>query len=364
MNEREAMDALRTSNHALQAALDVANMATWGWDETAAVELWSAKTKAIFGVAPAIDMTKELFVSLLHPEDVPRYQAAWAAAIDPLGNHVYQLVYRIHRANDGAERWISSKAAMEFDGEQLVRVMGALRDITDEQVAAKDLRQSEAKLKLGMAVAGLGLGAMDYFNDQITLDETAASLFALPSNSRVPRGDVHARFHPDDAPSIEALVAAALDPTGSGFMSVDHRIVRPDGSVRWVAARKQVEFSPYSTGCTRRATTGKKHYARSKELAAQGLVSQDQVSDALANLAIAQNQLANVQFQAKVTRAKGSEYAIAETELRKARIYEQRVKNSFKKQEVCSEFSGVLTSCNVVHGDVLFPGKTLMLLSP
>ena len=159
MNEHEAMDALRVSHHSLQAALDVANMATWGWDEIAQVEHWSAKTKAIFGVAPAMDMTKVLFVSLLHPEDVPRYQAAWTAAIDPLGNRIYQLVYRIHRADDGAERWISSKAAMEFDGEQLVRVMGALRDITDEQDTAKALRQSEAKLKLGMAVAGRGFGS-------------------------------------------------------------------------------------------------------------------------------------------------------------------------------------------------------------
>ena len=48
----------------------------------------------------------------------------------------------------------------------------------------------------------------------------------------------------------------ALDPTGSGFMSVDHRIVRPDGSVRWVVARKQVEFSSRGSAGTRRATTG------------------------------------------------------------------------------------------------------------
>jgi PAS domain S-box-containing protein len=140
--------------------------------------------------------------------------------------------------------------------EAMDALRGINRDITDEQEAAKALRLSEAKLKLGMAVAGLGLGAMDYLNDQIVLDETAAALFALPANASISRRDVHARFHPDDASSIAALVAAALDPTGSGFLSNEHRIVRPDGSVRWVAARKQVEFSPRGAGAARRATTG------------------------------------------------------------------------------------------------------------
>jgi PAS domain S-box-containing protein len=140
--------------------------------------------------------------------------------------------------------------------EAMDALRGINRDITDEQEAAKALRLSETKLKLGMAVAGLGLGAMDYLAGQITLDVTAAALFALPSNTPIPRGDVHDRFHPDDAPSITALMTAALTPTGSGFMSVDHRIVRPDGSTRWVAARKQVEFSSPSCDGMRRATTG------------------------------------------------------------------------------------------------------------
>ena len=117
------------------------------------------------------------------------------------------------------------------------------------------LRASEAKLSLGISVAGLGLGTIDYQLDTVTLDETAGALLGLPGNAPVPRSEVHARFHPDDRADILSKMAKSLDPSGNGLLAVDHRIVRPDGSVLWLSARKKIEFSLPSDG-TPRATTG------------------------------------------------------------------------------------------------------------
>ncbi len=119
-----------------------------------------------------------------------------------------------------------------------------------------EIYASDAKLLLGAAVAGLGLGEMDYLNDTITLDDIAAELFALPANIPIRRGDVHARFHPDDAAALAAKIADVLNPARNGFMVADHRVLRPDGSVRWVSVRKQVEFAVLHGSRARRATTG------------------------------------------------------------------------------------------------------------
>jgi PAS domain S-box-containing protein len=137
-----------TLDGSLQAALDIANMGAWGWDAEKSAKLWPAQTKAIFGLRPEDEMTRERFISMLHPDDVPRYRAAWAVASDPNGARIYALTYRIRRANDGAERWISSKARVEFDGDQPVRYTGALRDITEEKAAQERLQESERRLSL------------------------------------------------------------------------------------------------------------------------------------------------------------------------------------------------------------------------
>ena len=134
--------------NSLQAALEIANMGAWCWDETAGEYIWSIQTESILGLPPQAEMTRELFVSLLHPEDVPRYREAWAAANDPKGAGIYESTYRIRRASDGAERWIHSKARVEFVGEIPVRALGALRDITEDRAATARLRESEQQLSL------------------------------------------------------------------------------------------------------------------------------------------------------------------------------------------------------------------------
>ena len=110
--------------------------------------------------------------------------------------------------------------------------------------------------------------------------------------------------------------------------------------------------------------SAKKQYARSRELAAKGFVSQEQTSDALRNLTIAQSQLATAQFQAKANRAKGSDYALAELALNKARAYERTLRDKSGSSVIKAETAGLLTFCHVAAGDRVMPGKKLMVISP
>ena len=128
-------------------------------------------------------------------------------------------------------------------------------DIEHARVTAAQL-QDEAKLKLGISIAGLGLGAMDYLNDTITLDAVAAALFDLPANVQISRQEVHNRFHAECALELARAIRAVLDPSGDGFLAIEHQVVRPDGSVLWLAARKQVKFALDAASGQRRAISG------------------------------------------------------------------------------------------------------------
>jgi PAS domain S-box-containing protein len=116
-------------------------------------------------------------------------------------------------------------------------------------------RDAEARLQLGISLAGFGLGVVDYGTEQITLDLVAAKLMGLPAETSIPRAELHQRFHPDCARLVGDSILEAQDPAGKGFMALEHRIILPDGRVRWIAVRKQTEFSDAGPVAPRVATS-------------------------------------------------------------------------------------------------------------
>jgi PAS domain S-box-containing protein len=117
-------------------------------------------------------------------------------------------------------------------------------EIAERQRAEIGLRASEERLKLGIQVAGLALAEIDYRTGLNHLSDEAARLFGLGDAAlAVPREAVHATCHPEDRPALQDAIAACLDPTGPGTFDLDHRIVWPDGQVRWLRVRKQVFFT-------------------------------------------------------------------------------------------------------------------------
>ena len=105
------------------------------------------------------------------------------------------------------------------------------------------LQVSQAQLKLGVEVAGLGVSRIDYETGMVVLDPIAAALFGLAADVLLPRSAIHATFHPDDKDEVVRRMDQSLDPTGEGAFGMEHRVVHPDGSVHWLSVRNQVMFA-------------------------------------------------------------------------------------------------------------------------
>ena len=153
----------------------------------------------------------------------------------------------VSKAQDLEERWFDVYAC-RLGSADANKIAILFSDITQRKRAEEALRDSAAKLQIGVATAGVGLGSIDYLTGMTVLDDTAAAFFALPAHVPMPRDHVHARFHASDAADIAAAICNAAGPASTGLMSFDHRIVRPDGSVRWVNARKQMQFAVGADG--------------------------------------------------------------------------------------------------------------------
>ena len=121
----------------------------------------SPAAKALFGLADDVEITRDLFARLLHPDDAAGFDAACAAALQPNGPRHFELTYRIRRADNGCERWIKFFAHVASEGDVPGQLYGTLSDITDERRELERLRQTESQLALFIEHAPAAIAMFD-----------------------------------------------------------------------------------------------------------------------------------------------------------------------------------------------------------
>jgi PAS domain S-box-containing protein len=84
--------------------------------------------------------------------------------------------------------------------------------------------------------AGIGVFEIDLASGRHHLCRRARALWGLAPGGEISRDDFLATVHRDDRPLVRDLPAALDTDEGDGF-EVVHRIVRPDGEVRWIKCR-------------------------------------------------------------------------------------------------------------------------------
>jgi PAS domain S-box-containing protein len=114
-------------------------------------------------------------------------------------------------------------------------------EVNTRQAAEAALARANARLESTMAAAEIGTGVWDLRSNQFTADRNLLTLLGIKDGAQL-SGDptVWPRFiHPDDLRSVEDAHATALQTGIFGY--TEFRIVRPDGSVRWLAGRGRVQ---------------------------------------------------------------------------------------------------------------------------
>ena len=96
------------------------------------------------------------------------------------------------------------------------------------------------EMQIGLEVAQVALGRVDYLMDTVTLDTACAAMFGFEPGVAIPRAEFHSRIHPEDWPTVAAEVDLLLAPGQPDVIDVTHRIVPETGEMRWVHARKRV----------------------------------------------------------------------------------------------------------------------------
>jgi PAS domain S-box-containing protein len=236
---RATEELLRQTQRSLALAMRGGRMGWWTRDLRTEVVTWSPELEAIFGLeAGSFGGIEASFLDLVHDDDRPRVEAAVAAALER--GRDYVVTFRF-RHGDGSWRWMDGRGRATYEDGRPTVLYGIGIDVTERMETESATRANEERLRLATAAAGLGLYELDFAAGTVYRSpELEAMIGRDPELGARPDLDV---VHAEDRDRVDALFAASQDPTGDGSFEQEYRVLRPDGTPRWVSVLGQTFFT-------------------------------------------------------------------------------------------------------------------------
>ncbi len=185
---------------------------------------------------PDEESTSRGWVRSVHPEDLPRALAAWAASVRD-GHHL-DLDYRVRLA-DGNYCWFRVRAAPQRDAMGVIlRWYGTVEDVHDRKVAEVAHGETEVKLRLALDIGRLRTWELDLASRRLTASDASVLNFGLQLGAEISSHDAAlGRMHPDDEKRYGRELQSAW--TAGQELDIEYRSIWPDGTVHWIKIRGQ-----------------------------------------------------------------------------------------------------------------------------
>ncbi|MEJ5211212.1 MAG: PAS domain S-box protein [Burkholderiales bacterium] len=220
-----------------------ANIGTWDWNIETGELYWSERIPALFGYPEGtLETSYEKFLAAVHPDDRERVVQAVNAALER--DVPYEIEHRVVWP-DGSVRWLLERGAVTraADGTPL-HMLGVVQDIHARKMAELALAESRGRLEEAQRIARLGHWEADLVTGSLFWSEQVFEIFGYDPATFTPSVEAfYAAVHPDDVEKVRASERRAAE---TGVHDVVHRIVRPDGTVRWV--RELAQLQPDASG--------------------------------------------------------------------------------------------------------------------
>lgn len=247
----KALLRLYHSEQRLALALTATTDVVWDWDAVADRLLWSQAGADRFGWSEIVDQSQPggWWRERVHPEDRSRVSDRLSASIqEPSASH-WSDEYRIRQA-DGCYAWVMDRASVIRDESGTVmRMVGAMQDVTATRSAVRALRDSEERLRLALSMGAMGSWDWNVLTGDVHCSPSYYSLLGLPPNEVQPSYECWTSpVHPDDLREVETILRHTMQ--AHEECRADFRVIWPDGTIHWMAGRGRYDYDSEGR-CTR-----------------------------------------------------------------------------------------------------------------
>jgi two-component system, cell cycle sensor histidine kinase and response regulator CckA len=183
------------------------------------------------------DAAAAMRFDLAHPDDVEPARDWWRRILEGATERFEW------RSRDSKEewRWLESTAVpVSYRGRPHVLMISI--DVTERNRAEASRKANEERLRLAFDAAKIGTGEMDLHTHTINLSEPMQRVVGLPPGTSLLGFEdwVGRVIHPEDRASVQQAVEKGI--AGDPHITLDYRVVWPDGSVHWATSRATVLF--------------------------------------------------------------------------------------------------------------------------
>jgi PAS domain S-box-containing protein len=231
----------------LELAIQGADLGTWDWNVASGQVAYSERCAGMLGyTVKEVEPSVRSWERLVHADDLPRMTEAIEAHL--AGKTAFYQNEHRRRHSSGRWVWVLDRGkVVEHDSAgRPVRMCGTHLDITDRKKAEQALQSSEERLRLALESGAMGIWDWNAVTDEMAWSESHYKLFGLdPRQFGGTREGFNKWVHPEDLPGIDAEVARCRE-NHSPYQH-EFRIVRPDRSVRWMAARGTFSYDASGT---------------------------------------------------------------------------------------------------------------------
>lgn len=203
------------------------------FDPEPAFEYVSPAARAMTGYEPQeFYEDPDLFLSIVHPDDRERFEAYLRGRI----RSDVPLQVRWMR-KDGAVLHVDARFVPVRDAKKnLIAIEAVVRNVSERHMAEHAFKRYSEQLEEAQHLAHLGTWIWDVASDQVLWSQELYRIYGVDAESFEATYDAFLDLvHPEDRERVDRDVENAFEKKGD--FEFQHRIVRPDGTVRWLIGR-------------------------------------------------------------------------------------------------------------------------------